>query len=134
MRQIRTIVVHCTATSQSARIDSIQRYWREQMKWRSPGYHLIIEGNGSVTRLAPDSTVTNGVAGHNANSLHVAYIGGIDSLGRPFDNRTQAQKEALLRVIKEWKRLYPAAVIRGHRDFANKACPSFDARSEYAGI
>jgi N-acetylmuramoyl-L-alanine amidase len=134
MRQIRTIVVHCTATSQSARIDSIQRYWREQMKWRSPGYHLIIEGNGSVTRLAPDSAVTNGVAGHNANSLHVAYIGGIDSLGRPFDNRTQAQKEALLRVIKEWKRLYPAAVIRGHRDFANKACPSFDARSEYASI
>jgi N-acetylmuramoyl-L-alanine amidase len=134
MRQIRTIVVHCTATSQSARIDSIQRYWREQMKWRSPGYHLIIEGNGSVTRLAPDSTVTNGVAGHNANSLHVAYIGGIDSLGRPLDNRTQAQKEALLRVIKEWKRLYPAAVIRGHRDFANKACPSFPAKEEYASI
>jgi N-acetylmuramoyl-L-alanine amidase len=134
MRQIRTIVVHCTATSQSARIDSIQRYWREQMKWRSPGYHLIIEGNGSVTRLAPDSAVTNGVAGHNANSLHVAYIGGIDSLGRPLDNRTQAQKEALLRVIKEWKRLYPAAVIRGHRDFANKACPSFPAKEEYAGI
>jgi N-acetylmuramoyl-L-alanine amidase len=134
MRQIRTIVVHCTATSQSTRIDSIQRYWREQMKWRSPGYHLIIEGNGSVTRLAPDSAVTNGVAGHNANSLHVAYIGGIDSLGRPLDNRTQAQKEALLRVIKEWKRLYPGAVIRGHRDFANKACPSFPAKEEYASI
>jgi len=134
MRAIRVICVHCSATSQTTKIESIQKYWKEKLRWVNVGYHLIIEGNGSVTRLAPDSAVTNGVAGHNANSLHVAYIGGIDSLGRPLDNRTQAQKEALLRVIKEWKRLYPAAVIRGHRDFANKACPSFDARSEYASI
>jgi N-acetylmuramoyl-L-alanine amidase len=134
MRQINTLVVHCTATPQTTTIASIQRHWRDVLKWRSMGYHVIIEANGSVTQLAPDSAVCNGVAGHNATSLHVSYIGGIDSRGRAFDNRTQAQKDSLLRVLKEWKRMYPNAVIRGHRDFAKKACPSFDARAEYASI
>ena len=27
--------------------------------------------------------------------------------------------------------MYPEAEIHGHRDFANKACPSFDATEEY---
>lgn len=30
--------------------------------------------------------------------------------------------------------LYPKAKIYGHRDFANKACPSFDAKKEYRYI
>ena len=29
---------------------------------------------------------------------------------------------------------FPNAKIRGHRDFAAKACPSFDATAEYANI
>jgi N-acetylmuramoyl-L-alanine amidase len=28
----------------------------------------------------------------------------------------------------------PDAVIHGHRDFANKACPSFDATEEYKDL
>lgn len=136
MRKITHLVVHCTATPQTTTITSIQRHWRDVLKWRSMGYHVIIEANGSVTRLAPDSAVCNGVAGHNATSLHVSYIGGVDSRGRGFDNRTQAQKESLLRVLKEWKRLYPKAVIQGHRDFAGvkKECPSFNARAEYKDL
>ena len=27
--------------------------------------------------------------------------------------------------------MYPEAEIHGHRDFARKACPSFDATEEY---
>jgi len=27
--------------------------------------------------------------------------------------------------------MYPEAKIHGHRDFARKACPSFDATEEY---
>jgi hypothetical protein len=39
-------------------------------------------------------------------------------------------------VLHEWKRKYPDAVIQGHKDFpnVNKACPSFDAKKEYAHI
>jgi N-acetylmuramoyl-L-alanine amidase len=136
MRQIRFIVVHCTATAQTATVASIQRYWREALKWRSQGYHILITPDGTAHRLAPDSAICNGVAGQNSHSLHVSYIGGVDNRGRAVDNRTEAQKATLLRIVTEWKRQHPNAVIQCHRDFVGvrKACPSFNAKAEYAGV
>jgi N-acetylmuramoyl-L-alanine amidase len=133
MRRITHIVVHCTATQPGATIPAIQKYWREVMGWKSPGYHLIVTQDGTVVRLAPDEATTNGVKGHNATSLHISYIGGIDRAGRPMDTRTEYQKASLLREITHWRVKYPGAVVQGHRDFpnVNKACPSFDARKEY---
>jgi N-acetylmuramoyl-L-alanine amidase len=132
-RSIKYIVVHCTATAQSATVGAIQRYWRENLKWKSSGYHKIIEPNGTITTLATDDKICNGVAGYNSVSLHVSYIGGVDSKGKGLDNRTEAQKRALCEVIYGWKRTYPNAIIQGHRDFAGvkKECPSFDAINEY---
>ncbi|MDO6388985.1 N-acetylmuramoyl-L-alanine amidase [Pontibacter sp. BT731] len=129
MRKIDNLVIHCTATVQTAKVESIQRYWRDTLKWRSSGYHVIIEANGNIVRLAEDSAVCNGVAGHNSNSLHVSYIGGIDAKGKGLDNRTPQQKVALWQVIKAWKQKYPNAKVLGHRDFPSvkKECPSFDA-------
>jgi N-acetylmuramoyl-L-alanine amidase len=143
MREIKHIVIHCTATPQSATVASIQRYWREVLKWKAPGYHKIIDIYGGITILAPDAVICNGVAGFNRNSLHVSYIGGVDSKAKPIDNRTNAQRIALLNVLKEWQYEYPTAKIMGHRDFSRdlngdgilqpsewaKACPSFDVKS-----
>ena len=70
--------------------------------------------------------------GHNSRSIGICYIGGCGSDGlSPKDTRTPQQKEALLKLLRELRKLYPKARIRGHRDFANKACPSFDATKEY---
>lgn len=136
MRRIDNIVVHCTATPQSTTVESIQRHWRNVLHWRNPGYHLIVHPDGRLTRLAPDDAVTNGVGGHNAHSLHVSYIGGIDAQGRPTDNRTLNQRQTLLAVVTYWKALHPQARILGHSDFprVNKACPSFNALQEYRHI
>ena len=136
MRNIKYLVVHCTATPQATTVESIQRYWRERLGWLASGYHKIIKPNGEVITLAQDDAVCNGVAGFNSVSLHVSYIGGIDSRGNPLDNRTQGQKDALSQVLHAWRAKYPDAKIQGHRDFprVNKACPSFDAKTEYAHI
>jgi N-acetylmuramoyl-L-alanine amidase len=40
----------------------------------------------------------------------------------------------LKEFLIELKRLYPNAKIYGHRDFAAKACPSFDAKAEYSSL
>nr|DAI30087.1 MAG TPA: lysozyme [Caudoviricetes sp.] len=37
-------------------------------------------------------------------------------------------------MLQTLKKKYPSASIHGHRDFAKKACPSFDATKEYAGL
>ena len=105
------------------------------MKWKSLGYQIIITPDGKINRLAPDEAVCNGVAGYNSVSLHVSYIGGVNG-AKAIDNRTDAQKAALVEVLTKWKELYPDAIILGHRDFLKKGvnwkdCPSFDAKSEY---
>jgi len=65
----------------------------------------------------------------------VCYIGGLATDGKtPKDTRTTAQKAALLALLKRLKAKYPALKVYGHRDFAAKACPCFDAREEYAEI
>jgi N-acetylmuramoyl-L-alanine amidase len=135
MRTINHLVVHCTATPQTTTVQSIQRYWRENLKWKSPGYHFLIEANGTVHNLQPITLPSNGVAGHNANSIHVSYIGGVNGQ-RAVDNRTEAQKTALLTILRDLKKQFPRAIIQGHRDFPRvaKACPSFDAIKEYATL
>lgn len=128
MRKINYLVLHCTATQPDATVEAIQRYWKEVMKWKSPGYHYIIEANGKVHNLLPESKPSNGVAGQNANSIHISYIGGVDSKARPKDTRTAAQKAATVELLRDLRGRYPKAQLLGHRDFPNvhKACPSFD--------
>ncbi|KAA5532812.1 N-acetylmuramoyl-L-alanine amidase [Paenimyroides baculatum] len=133
MRTIKYIAVHCTATKQSATIEAIRNYWKRNLGWKQPGYHIIVKPNGDHERLALDETVCNGVKGYNTESIHVSYIGGIDDNGKALDNRTDAQKRTLLQIICGLKAKYPGAVIQGHKDFPNvaKDCPSFNAKEEY---
>lgn len=136
MRNITHIIVHCTATAQTATVAAIQNYWRNTLGWVNPGYHVLIEANGNTRQLHDYSLTANGAAGHNANSIHIAYIGGVNQQGQPADNRTPQQKAALLRVITELKNRFPNAIICGHRDLpgVTKACPAFDAKTEYQSV
>ena len=75
--------------------------------------------------------------GHNSDSIGICYIGGIDkNTLQPKDTRTKEQKEAILELLRELRKLYPDAVIQGHRDFlgVKKACPCFNAKEEYQNI
>lgn len=143
MRNIKYIVVHCTASSPTATPEKIQNYWKEHLGWKNPGYHILVGRKGELHRMLSDEGVSNGVGGgYNTPSLNISYIGGIDANGKAIDNRTPEQKEAIIKQLKEWKKSYPTAEILGHRDFwfkykysgARKACPCFDAIIEYANI
>ena len=50
------------------------------------------------------------------------------------DTRTPEQIATMLELLRLLKKIYPEAKIHGHRDFAAKACPSFDATDEYKNI
>lgn len=133
MRNITHLVVHCTATPQTTTIESIQRYWRENLKWNNPGYHYIVLPDGQYRALQDIVKPSNGVAGHNSTSINLSYIGGIDANGKAFDNRTEPQKITLRLLLRQLKARFPKAEICGHRDFpgVRKDCPSFDAKLEY---
>lgn len=136
MRNIAYLAVHCTATQQNATVESIKRYWKEEKKWRNPGYHYIVLPDGSVDQLLPINEVSNGVAGYNSVTINICYIGGITKQGKSVDNRTDAQKETILRLLKDLKERFPTAIIQGHRDFpgVKKDCPCFNAKTEYSKL
>lgn len=131
MRQINKIIIHCTATPEGrhhtvADIDA----WHKQRGFTSVGYHYIIYLDGSVHAGRPVERIGAHTSGHNASSIGVCYVGGVDVKGEPKDTRTPAQRQALRNLINELKIKYPGASVYGHRDFAPKACPCFDVKKE----
>ena len=133
MRRINEIIVHCSATAEGKdfTVEDIRR-WHLARGFNDIGYHYVVYRDGSVHRGRPVEKMGAHCVGHNANSVGVCYIGGCAADGRtPKDTRTQAQKDALVKLLMELVCKYPQAKIYGHRDFANKACPSFNATDEY---
>lgn len=135
MRNINLIIVHCSATPEgrNVAVADIDR-WHRERGFDGIGYHYVVYIDGSVHEGRPLNKVGAHCKGNNAHSIGICYIGGVDLNGKPKDTRTLAQKDALVNLLMRLKRRFPKAVIRGHRDFAAKACPSFDATKEYAGI
>jgi N-acetylmuramoyl-L-alanine amidase len=138
MRKITHIVVHCTATPEG-RAHSVAdiRQWHKQKGWSDIGYHWVVLLDGSVQPGRPEALAGAHVANHNSTTIGVVYVGGIDKATfQAKDTRTPTQKTALLKLLKDLKKRYPAAIILGHRDFPGvaKACPSFNARVEYANL
>ena len=140
MRKIKRIFVHCTAGSQRQSIEDLKAEFRLK-GWKYPGYHYVVDINGGIHQLLAIELVSNGVQGYNSTAINIAYVGGIDSKGKPIDNRTEAQKVALRSLLVELHRQYPHATIMGHRDIWGsdprkwkKWCPCYDAKSEYKDI
>ena len=134
-RHIDLIVVHCTATPADRDVSGadIDR-WHRARGWEGIGYHYVVLLDGTVAVGRDPDRIGAHCRGHNRTSIGVAYVGGLDASGRPADTRTPAQRQALLQLLSVLKQTYPGAAIRGHRDFAAKACPCFDATAEYSAL
>jgi len=142
-RDVKYIFVHCTAGPPNQSTQEIKNYWaRKYPTWKGrPGYHIMVDADGTRHRLQEDWLYTNGVAGYNSHALHVCYKGGQGGK----DTRTPAQKRELLLIIARWKKMYPNAKVLGHRDASPdknkdgqitadewiKTCPNFNAIPEY---
>ena len=149
MRRINRIFVHCTASWQLTTTEASLRAEFKRQGWKNPGYHYVIKTDGNIIQMLDETEVANGVKGYNQNSIHVAWIGGIDvDHLKGIDNRTPEQKTALFDLLVKLKLKYRNAMILGHRDISPdlnhdgvidpweyiKACPCFNAMEEYMDI
>lgn len=160
MREIRNIVIHCSAGHKDAQ--AIQDYFKRPVSkggrgWKTGGYHIVIEKDGKIVQLYPFDTITNGVKGHNTDTIHICYVGGVDpnNLTKAQDTRTDKQKASLHTAIQRAIEYaiydggpYISLGVVGHRDFSDdknsngviesweriKECPSFDALQEYSAL
>lgn len=133
MRTIKEIIVHCAATPEGKDYTVAQiRKWHLNRGFKDIGYHYVIYRNGSIHAGRSISQVGAHCTNHNAHSIGICYIGGVAADGKtPKDTRTEAQKSSLASLLKRLHTLYPKATLHGHREFANKACPSFDVHKDY---
>lgn len=146
MREIKEIIVHCTATPENRDVTVADvRRWHKERGFKDIGYHYLIKLDGTVCAGRPESQTGAHCKGHNAYSIGVAYAGGLDKAGKAKDTRTPMQKMALRSLLKTLLNKYPGARILGHRDTSPdldkdgivepdewvKDCPCFDALEEY---
>lgn len=131
MRTISEIIIHCSATVEGKdfSVKDIDR-WHKQRGFKMVGYHFIIRLDGTIEQGRPLEMIGAHCTGHNAHSIGICYIGGLDKSGKPKDTRTQVQKDVLWSLVKSLQKKYPLATIHGHNEFANKACPCFKIPAE----
>ncbi|CDF80575.1 N-acetylmuramoyl-L-alanine amidase [Formosa agariphila KMM 3901] len=149
MRDIKYIVVHCSATQAGKAFTAkdIDR-WHKERGWKGIGYHYVVNIDGSEETGRPEEQIGAHVKDYNKSSIGVCYIGGLNRMNKPEDTRTPQQKTALLALLKRLRRKYPKAKIVGHRDLSkdlngngtiesfewSKACPSYNASLEYKNL
>ena len=151
MGKVKRIVVHCTGEiSDSVRSRMYYRHlFFDSYHWKHFGYHVVVYQNGEWDILQPlpsvmsdggyidESTMANGAKGYNHDSLHIAYVGGLQPYTcKPMDTRTPEQRETLRVLITKWKHQYKISEVVGHRDLAGvrKSCPCFNAIEEYENV
>ena len=131
MRKIREIIIHCSATAEGKdyTVNDITR-WHKARGFQTIGYHFVVYRDGSVHLGRKLELEGAHCVGHNDASIGICYIGGCASDGKTAkDTRTIEQRIALIDLVKELKEQYPKATVHGHREFASKACPSFDVQA-----
>lgn len=156
MKQIDSIIIHCSATraGQDVRARDIDRM-HKQRGFAQIGYNFVIDLDGLVENGRPLSIDgahcnTKGFSGesYNKHSIGICYIGGLDASGQAADTRTEAQRTALRELVAKLCREYPIAELLGHRDTSPdtdgsgevepcefiKSCPCFDVRSEFSNF
>lgn len=132
MRKVDEIILHCSATKegQNFKAKDIDT-WHEQRGFKGIGYHYVIDLDGTVETGRPEEETGAHCLNHNARSIGICYVGGLDTTGKAKDTRTPQQKAALVQLVADLKLKYPNATVHGHNEFANKACPCFTVKIEF---
>lgn len=132
-RNVTEIIVHCSATpaGRDIRCADIRQWHIADRKFSDIGYHFVIDLDGTIEHGRPLQQAGAHCIRHNRHSIGICYVGGTDSCGQAADTRTTLQKISLKALIQLIRNSFDRLTVHGHRDFAAKACPCFDAASEY---
>ena len=135
-QDVKLIIVHCTATRCDRPFSVESLIATGNARFGQPSYHYYIRMDGDVIPTLPENIRGAHARHYNRCSIGVCYEGGINAKGKADDTRTEAQKKAMLELLKDLREEYPEARIIGHRELPHvaKDCPCFDAASEYADL
>jgi N-acetylmuramoyl-L-alanine amidase len=132
MRKLTRIILHCTATPDGRHVDvDTIRSWHRKRGWSDIGYHYVIYLDGSVHAGRDVAKIGAHVAGHNADTIGVVYVGGTDAGGKAKDTMNDAQQTAFVNLVKHLRDQFGPLTLHGHNEYAAKACPSFNVKQKF---
>lgn len=137
MREIRAIVIHCSASKNgddAVTLETIDA-WHRAKGWQMVGYHYVIGVDGIARVGRPIGEAGAHVQGNNTKTIGICMIG--------TDRFTVEQWDALKVLVGSLQRDFPEAEICGHRDYSPdldgdgliepwewfKLCPGFDVKA-----
>jgi N-acetylmuramoyl-L-alanine amidase len=122
------LIVHSSATPphMDIGVKEIKR-WHVERGFTTTGYHFVIRRNGLMEVGRAIAEQGAHVFGRNNDSVGICLVGGVNKERAAENNFTEEQFEQLKIILEALLKVYPDAKVRGHRDFANTDCPSFDA-------
>lgn len=137
------VVVHCSATRATADIGLTEiRGWHIARGFTDIGYAVVIRRSGIIELGRDLKAIGAHVEGHNADTVGVCMVGGLDASGQPECNYLPAQWAALAITRRFLSAIWPGAEWVGHRDLSPdkdgdgtvepqewlKACPCFSVK------
>lgn len=135
-RQVPTtrIILHDSHTTPDQ--SAIEQYLRTNgrvMGLLDVGYHYIVDRDGKIICTRPHMVQGSHTPFHNRDSIGICLAGGRDDEGKPQDNFTPEQMDALVRLLVWLETKYGWNLkIIGHTElqrFANNptwSCPATD--------
>lgn len=128
--KIRFLTLHCAATPRDRDVKAAEISRWDIDKFGQVSYHFVVELDGTFVRTLRDDQRGAHTGGANTGNIGICYVGGVElnKSMTPADTRTDAQKKALLTLVRTYRARFPGIIVRGHRDWPGvaKACPSFD--------
>ena len=110
-RQIQFIVVH-----RSSGINTNETI-------RSKGFHYIVQRNGSIQKLHPETTTTSNMAAIDEAAIHIGYVSHQPQTLAITVDIAKRQEEALFNKLVGLSVKYPRASIKGGDEFKTTIPP-----------
>jgi len=120
---IKYLIVHCSDTSNSENLNATDIHKMHLgFGWDGIGYHKVILRSGEEENGRPEYWIGAHTKGKNLVSLGVCLIGR--------DQFTKNQFNTLEKILIDWKKQHPLAIIKGHVEAitTTKTCPNFDVK------
>lgn len=127
MRELKRIILHCSATREGQELDADTiRSWHLARGWADIGYHFVVKLDGVIETGRTLDRVGAHTKGHNADSIGICYVGGLNSEGDPKNTMTPRQRDSITRLCYALcVSLNKSLLLHAHNEFSSKACPSF---------
>jgi len=111
------IILHHAAATHGT-VQAIHNYHVNGRGWKGIGYNFYVRKDGSIYQGRPEWAVGAHATGYNDKSIGVCAEGNFEAEKMP-----EAQKQAIIELVRELKQKYPNAQIKRHKDFAATSCP-----------